>query len=176
MNAFAPGAVLLLATSMSLAQLSFDNPKHLNLPEDKARLLLRMSCREVAHQLHLRKSSVPEFEMHLVLGEDDEHFFYDEKTGVPTLSLHEWNDQKFVTAAIRFAVEWSVSMPEQKKLILDVLHRSEQAAPVSAAQLQNSVTPDSRLPVVDGKNCGTPVSDASTSGRRCDGFHGPQRY
>jgi hypothetical protein len=38
MNLFACGATLLLVSSMSLAQLSFENPKNRTLPEDQCAL------------------------------------------------------------------------------------------------------------------------------------------
>ena len=58
MNFTASGIALLwLASSLSsLAQLTIDNPLHLNLPEDQARLLLQLSYRKVARELHLRDS------------------------------------------------------------------------------------------------------------------------
>lgn len=139
MKLLASGVALLLASSMSVAQLSFHNPKNLNLPEDQARWLLRVSCRAVADHLHLREPSVPEFEMRLVLGEEDEHFGYDETTGVPILFLREWNEQKFVTAAVRFAVEWSVSLPQQQHIIAEVLRRSKRDAPVPVELLHKFV-------------------------------------
>jgi hypothetical protein len=136
MKLLACGVALLLASSMSVAQLSFQNPKNAKLPEDQARLLLRMSCRAVADQLHLRESSVPEFQMGLVLGGEDEHFGYDQNTGVPTLFLHEWNEEKFVIAAVRFAVEWSVSSRQQQRIISEILRRSHQDSPVPIQLLQ----------------------------------------
>ena len=45
---------IVLASLMSFARLSIENPKHVNIfPEEQARLLLRLSCRAVAHELHL---------------------------------------------------------------------------------------------------------------------------
>ena len=167
MNLFARGAALLLASSMSLAQLSLVNPKNLNLPEDKARLLFRMSCRAVADELHLRECSVPQFEMRLVLDDQDEHFGYDEHTGVPTLFLHEWNEQKFVTAVVRFAVEWSVSLRQQQRIISDILHRSDRDAPVSVEQLHKFRAPGKDLSFEGKDNCLTRITDASARDVEC---------
>lgn len=167
MNLFACGAALLLASSMSLAQLSFDNPKNLNLPEDQARWLLRMSCRAVADQLRLRESSVPQFEMRLVLSDEEEHFGYDEHTGVPTLFLHEWNGQKFATAAVRFAVEWSVSLSQQQRIISDVLRRFQETVPVPATHLHNSVTGVTDPPFPQGEDCHL---NAGIRDKSCESF------
>src|SRR5262249_28235800 len=103
---------IILASSMGFAQLSIENPKHGSVPEEQARLLLRLSCRAIAHQLHLRESSISEMEMHLVLGEKDEGFGYDEHM-VPTLFLREWDEKKFVTAALRFAVQRSIDQHQE---------------------------------------------------------------
>jgi hypothetical protein len=168
MNLFASGATLLLASSMSLAQLSFENPRKLNVPEDKARLLFQMSCRAVADELHLRESSAPHFEMRLVLDEQDEHFGYDEHTGVPTLFLHRWNEQKFVTAVVRFAVEWSVSLRQQQRIIANVLHRSDQDAPVSVEQLHKFRAPGKDLSFEGKDNCLTRITDASARDVECN--------
>ena len=65
---------LLLANAIGFAQLSVHNSKNLKVSEEQARVLLRMSCRAVANEFHLRESSSPEFEMHLILGEKDEGF------------------------------------------------------------------------------------------------------
>jgi hypothetical protein len=126
-----------------------------------------MSCRSVADRLHLRESSIPQFEMRLVLDDQDEHFGYDEHTGVPTLFLQEWNDRKFVTAAVRFAVEWSVSLRQQQRIISDVLRRLEQTAPVPATDLHNSVAHGTNPPFPEGEDCDPRIPTASSRDRAC---------
>lgn len=112
-----------VCNSISFAQLSIEDPKHLKVPEDQARLLLRISCRAVAEELHLRESSFAEMDMHLILGEREEGFEYDRHTGVPTLFLRKWDERKFVTAALRFAVQRSKDQHRQKQIMADILHR-----------------------------------------------------
>src|SRR5215471_18197968 len=136
---------LVFASSISFAQLSIENPKHLKVPEDQARLLLRISCRAVADELHLRESSLTKMSMHLILGAEEDGFGYAEHTGVPTLSLREWDERKFVTAALSFAVQRSINQHRQEQIIADILHRYRQIGPISADHLHNSVAPSSRL-------------------------------
>ena len=97
-------ALFLLVNSLTFAQLAIDNPKHLDVPEEKARVLLKMACRAVATEFHSRERSKAEFDLRLVLGERDEHYGFDEQTGIPTLYLQQWDETKFTNAAIRFAV------------------------------------------------------------------------
>ena len=44
--------VLLITSSLSVAQLSVENPKHLDYPEAKAKVLLSTACRVVAEEFH----------------------------------------------------------------------------------------------------------------------------
>jgi hypothetical protein len=161
----------LLATSISFAQLVVDNPKHLNVSEDQARLLLRMSCRAVAKELHLRESSIPEFNMRLVLGEKDEGFGYEEHTGVPTLFLREWDEKKFVSAALSFAVQRSIDQRRQEQMMLEVLHHYEQTSPISAAQLHKFAASQNALPLQQPSqqkdNCLNRISDATARDVGC---------
>lgn len=157
-----------LATALvSVAQLTIENPKQLNFPEERARLLLRMSCRSVAAELHIRESSIPT-DMHLVLGEKDERFGYESHTGVPTLYLQEWDDKKFVTATLKFAIERSIDRHRQEQMILDVLRHYEAAAPVSVARLRAS--PDAgSTGILKGKdNCLDAIGYASVRDVGCN--------
>ena len=170
MNFAASGIALLwLASSLSsLAQFTIDNPTHLNLPEDQARLLLQMSQRKVARELHLRDSSNIEFGLHLVLGEKEERYGYDDQAGVATVFLREWNETKFVIAAMRFAVQHSIGPQRQEQMVVEVLRRAKQIAPVPAAQLRGYVPQRGPEPVGASSDCLKGVHDASIRNIRCD--------
>ena len=114
---------LLLANSAVSAQLVVENPKHLPIPEDQARVLLRMSCQAVANELHLRNKL--DFGLRLVLGEKDEHFGLDEETGTPRLFVREWNAGKFTSAAMRFAVQLSIPVSATNSMVLSFSQGSE---------------------------------------------------
>jgi hypothetical protein len=61
-----PLVLLLLATtSLGSAQLTIANPKHLDLPEHRARVLLSETCRVVANKFHVRNSSDLEYSVTL---------------------------------------------------------------------------------------------------------------
>ena len=135
----------------------------LKVPEDQARLLLPISCRAVADELHLRESSLTEMDMHIILGEKEEGFGYAEHSGVPTLFLREWDERKFVTAALSFAVQKSINQHRQEQIIADILHRYRQIGPISADHLHNSVAPPGRLPLEQRNNRLNGTSDATVS-------------
>jgi hypothetical protein len=170
MNFTASGIALLwLASSLSsLAQLTIDNPLHLNLPEDQARLLLQLSYRKVARELHLSDSSNIESGLHLVLGEKEERYGYDDHSGVATVFLREWNETKFVIAAMRFAVQHSIGPQRQEQMVVEVLRRAKQIAPVPAAQIRGHFPQRSSEPVGAGADCLKGVQDASIRDIRCD--------
>src|ERR1700747_1210691 len=105
MNSLTSWAILIvLANSLAFAELTIDNPKHLDVPEEKARVLLRLACRAIAKEFHSREQLKAEVDFRLVLGEKDERYGINEQTGGSTLYLQEWNETKFTTAAIRLAM------------------------------------------------------------------------
>jgi hypothetical protein len=129
-------ALFLFANSLAFAQLTIDNPKHLDVPQEKAKVLLRLACRTVAKEFHSREQSKVEFDFRLVLGEKEERYGIDDKTGVPTLYLQQWNETKFATAAIRLAVQKSVDRNREERMISDILQRSEQIVSIPANKLR----------------------------------------
>jgi len=159
--------VLLLTISACFAQLVIENPKHLKIPEDQAQALLRISCQAVANELHLQDKTKFNFGLRLVLGEKDEHFGLDKKTGTPTLSLSEWNAEKFTSAAVAVAIQRSIDPHREQEMILEVLRRFEQITPVSATQLHDFGYP--KAPTVQGRNdCLTGISEANVRDVQCD--------
>ena len=70
--------LLLLAThSSGLVQLTIANPKHLDVPRERAKVLLIETCRVVAKEFHARNSSDVEYSLTLVIGEQDEGYGID---------------------------------------------------------------------------------------------------
>ena len=160
-------ALLTLVSCCAFAQLTIDNPRHLDVPEARAHLLLRMSCQAVGRELHLADSSKVEFGLHLVLGEKIERFGWDEHTGMATVFLSTWDTQKFTTAAMRFAVQRSIDPHREEQMVLDVVRRSEQTAPVAATELRGLGGLLNRQPANEN-NCLRGVVDATVRETRCD--------
>jgi hypothetical protein len=165
-------ALFLLANSLAFAQLAIDNPKNLDVPEQKARVLLRLACRAVAAELHLHEASKPEFDLRLVLGEQDERYGLDGQTGVPTLYLQQWNETKFASAAIRFAIQKSIDQKREEVMISEMLRRAEQIASIPAKQLHGTAAPRRSNFVPERQECLSGIRDASQRDIRCSSLPG----
>lgn len=131
---FLAAILLLLATrALSLAQLTITNPKHLDLPEDRARVLLVEASRVVANEFHVHDSDVG-YPLLLVIGDSDEGYGTDSE-GKVTLYLQVWSESKFVDAAVRLAIQSLADRKRLQRLGKEVLLRSDRIAPVSSSSL-----------------------------------------
>src|SRR5215475_13421248 len=146
MTSRAAALIFALASSRAFSQLTIENPNKQDVPEAQARVLLQMSFQAVAKELRPAQKTNAEFPMHLVIGQEDERFGLDEKTGVPTLFLHQWDPVKFTTAALKFAIQKSVRPERQEQMILEIVRRSKAVAPVSATQLRGATVIATPLP------------------------------
>ena len=134
----APAVIFALVSPFAFSQLTIENPKQQDVPEAQARILLQMSVQAVAKELRPAQNTNAEFPLRLVIGQEDEHFGVDEKTGVPTLFLRHWDAVKFTTAAVTFAIQKSVRPERQQQMILEIVRHSKAIAPISAGQLRGS--------------------------------------
>lgn len=165
-------AFFLLANSLAFAQLTIDNPKHLDVSEEKAGVLLKMACRAVATEFHLRERSKSEFGLRLVLGEKDEHYGFDEQTGTPTLYLQQWDEIKFTSASIRFAVQRSIARTREEQMISEILRRSARVAPITPNQLRSAGAPGKSELSQEKEDCPGAIRDASKRDIRCNSLAG----
>jgi len=160
MKSRAAALIFALASSCAFSQLKIENPNQQDVPEAQARILLQMSFQAVAKELRPAQKTNVEFPLRLVIGQEDERFGLDEKTGVPTLFLRHWDPVKFTTAAVKFAIEKSVRPERQEQMILEIVHRSKGIAPISAAQLRGSTEP--AIPALPpGNDCFRGISDST---------------
>ena len=161
MKSAAVVVIFALANPFAFSQLTIENPRQRDVPEAQARILLQLSFQTVAKELRPAQKTNVEFPMLLVIGQEDERFGLDEKTGVPTLFLQQWDPVKFTTAAVKFAIQNSVRPERQEQMILEIVRRSKAVAPVSAAQLRGSagIAPPDLPPL--GNNCLKGISEAA---------------
>jgi hypothetical protein len=152
--------VLLLATtSWGSAQLTTANPKHLDLPEPRARVLLIETCRVVANEFHVRNSSDLEYSLTLVLGEKDEGYGIDNQ-GKVTFYLQQWSERKFVDAATRLAVQSLANRERVERLVKEILRRSDRILPVPQNALRSpDGFPRPSPPTGAGGSCISAVRD-----------------
>jgi hypothetical protein len=164
-------ALFLLVNSLTFAQLAIDNPKHLDVPEEKARVLLKMARRAVATEFHSRDHSKAEFDLRLVLGEREEHYGFDEQTGIPTLYLQQWDETKFTNAAIRFAVQKSIARNREEQMISEILRRAGQVTSIPANQLRGATLRKSDISQ-EKQGCLSGIRDASQRDIGCNSLAG----
>lgn len=150
--------VLLVTNSLGFAQLTISNPKHLDLPEDRARVLLIEACRVVANEFHQRNSSDVEYSLILVLGEKGEGWGIDNEDRI-TLYLREWNETKFVDAATRIAIQSLANRERVQRLAKQILLRSNRILPVSQNALKDPRLLRPGHPAAAGEDCISAVRD-----------------
>jgi hypothetical protein len=156
------GAVVIcaLASHCAFSQLTIENPRQQDVPEAQARILLKMSVQAIAKELRPAEKTDAVFPLRLVIGQEDERFGLDEKTGVPTLFLRQWDPVKFTTAAVKFAIQKSLRPERQEQIVLEIMRRSKGIAPVSAAQLRGSA--EIATPALSPENdCLEGISDST---------------
>ena len=138
-------------------QLVIENPKHLSVPEERARVLLSTSQRVVEERFHLRPSRASKFQLRLVLGQENERYIEDDQTGIPTIYVVEWNEGKFALSALRLAVWRVLDKNDEIHIVREIVRRAERIAPISVNTLQRVADP----PMVD------PGGDLGIFNRTC---------
>lgn len=128
--------LLVLAASPCAAQLTIVNPKQLEVPEEKGKVLLSTACRVVAEEFHVSDPSALRFSLVLVLGEKEEHYTVDEKRLEYKLYMKEWDETKFAGLAMRLCVQQFPTHQQEARLLKEILRRSEEISPVPANKLR----------------------------------------
>ena len=138
-----------LLSSSIHAQLSVINPKHLEMPAERANVILSTACSVVAEEFHQRDNSSLRFQTVLVLGDSPEHYQVDEQKGIYTLYLRQWDERKFATLAMRFCVQRLATSVREDHLVQEILRRANQIGPVSVEALRGRSQPLSVSPAKD---------------------------
>jgi len=140
--------------------LTIVNPNHIDVPDERARILLLTTYRLVADEFHRRPQDV-EVTMTLVLGARDEHYAID-KEGRMTMYLERWDEPKFVNGVITSATQWLAPLHLRNQMFTEILRRTDQIAPVSADQLRRptgiSPLPTGEYPTCTSEMATTPCS------------------
>jgi len=164
-----PVAVLIIiAGSMAMGEIKIENPKHLDVPEQKARVLLKLACQAVVNELHLSERADWDFNLRLVLGGKDEGYVIDQPSGLATVYLERWDEAKFTAAAVKLAVQKSIDERHEEQIIREVLRRSDQIAPVSAKRLRETTVPAMTPTIHEDSGCWDAIVDASQRSVVCE--------
>jgi hypothetical protein len=110
--------------------LTIVNSHQVDIPGERARVLLLTTCRVVAEDFNKKAEDV-DLKMTLVLGERDERYAID-ANGRMTLYLERWSEQKFVDGVITGVMQRLTPIRTRKQMLSEILRRTEKIAPVSA--------------------------------------------
>ena len=124
--------------------LTIVNSRQIDMPGERARLLLLTTCRVVAEEFHQKPEDV-DLKVTLLLGESNEHVAIDD-TGRMTLYLERWDETKFVDGVITGAIQKLTPFSRRKQMSAEIHHRTDRIAPISASQLR---TLGKRAPTLD---------------------------
>jgi len=122
---------MLSAESYGADELVVVNPRHLEIPEGKARILLGTACQVVAEEFHGSDPAEITLQLVLVLGQNEEHYVVDENKASYTLYMREWNEAKFATMAMRVCVQRAATSRREARMVKEILRRTEKISVVS---------------------------------------------
>lgn len=128
----------LAAVPFAAGQLTIVNPQNVEVPEQTAQILLRMSCKVAAEQFHVTGET--EFPLILILGDaNEEHYSADDANRVYAVYLKQWSESRFTSATTMIAVR-RLALPVQSKMVSEILKRTRAIIPVQVKQLSTEKT------------------------------------
>jgi len=116
--------------------LTIVNSRQIDMPGERARVLLLMTCRVVAEEFHQKPEDV-DLRVTLFLGESNEHVAIDDN-GRMTLYLERWDEIKFIDGVITGAVQKLTTLSKRKQLFIEIRRRTENISPIPVSQLRVS--------------------------------------
>ena len=114
--------------------LTIVNSRQVDIPGERARVLLLTTCRVVAEDFN-RKPEEVDLKMTLILGEREERYAID-ANGRMTLYLETWNESKFVDGVITGVLQRLTPLRTRKQMLSEILRRTDKIAPVGANHLR----------------------------------------
>ena len=118
--------------------LTIVNSRQIDMPGERARVLVLTACRVVAEEFHQKPEDV-ELNVTLLLGESNEHLAIDD-TGRMTLYLERWDETKFVDGVITGAIQKLTPLTRRKQMFTEIHRRTDKIAPIPVSQLRISGT------------------------------------
>jgi hypothetical protein len=122
---------------VNAATITVDNPKHLAVNEAEVELLYTMVCQEIAKTYHVRNYKDLQVPVTLVLGEQNERYLIDHRTGAGTICLKQWNEQLFVASAVMIAFHHVLSNDEFRLEVTKILTRFKKIKPQTVTALRH---------------------------------------
>ena len=116
--------------------LTIVNSRQIDMPGERARVLLLTACRVVAEEFHQRPEDV-DLKVTLLLGESNEHVAIDD-SGRMILYLERWDETKFVDGVITGAIQKLTPLSRRKQMFAEIHRRTDNIAPIPVSQLRIS--------------------------------------
>lgn len=146
--------------------LTIVNSRQIDMPGERARVLLLTACRVVAEEFHQRPEDI-DLKVTLLLGESNEHVAIDD-SGRMILYLERWDETKFVDGVITGAIQKLTPLSRRKHMFAEIHRRTDNIAPIPVSQLRafRQTTPMLVPNVLS--NCITAASDLPCSWPKTD--------
>jgi len=128
--------VLLLLVCPLVAQVTINNPDHLDVPEQKVQVLFHITCQVVAREFHIHTGEV-EFPLVLFLGDPNERYTSDEEHKIYTVYLFRWNEAQFVASSMKLSLQHMVTHNRRDRLVREILGRSSQMNTIPISSLRS---------------------------------------
>jgi len=162
--------LMLLISTLSWAQITIENPHHLDIPEQRVQALHKIICHVVAEDLRVRAGETcgP---VTVLLGELKEGIAADELNGAFTIYLDHWGEVRFAMADMRLAVQrLGLSQERWTRMAREIIKRVNQVTPVSAQGLREAQVPvapshDQDRCALNGREDKNPCASVSDSQR-----------
>jgi|SRR5215470_7466267 len=158
-------ALLVVASTLLQAQLTIENPKHLEVPDPLAQALFLTASRVVETEFHCLASAENTLRIRLVLGQTTEHLTENDSFGNGSIYLERWDENKFAFAAMRLVLLRIIGPHRQERMLREIVSRAHDIAPVRPAELHKETTPSSDLSTQ--RSCLEEITDARGRGRPC---------
>ncbi len=129
--------LVVLSALPSRAQLTIENPKHLDYPKDKAEVLYRTACRVVAEEFRVAEPSTYTFPLTLVLGTEDERYTANDEKHTYVVYLRDWDEQRFASSTMMLAIHRLLPRERQQHMLAQIIKRAKSVVPVSVNELQS---------------------------------------
>ena len=124
------------------AQLRIENSRHLDLPEERAQLIVRSAAQVVAEEFHVPDVRDLEFPLTLVLGAPDDYYEENEHTKTYAVHLKAWDETKFAVSVVRLSVHRLITKERRDKMLARVMNRVNRVSPVDVSQLPGKPEPE----------------------------------
>src|SRR5215472_19234664 len=118
--------------------LTIINSRQIDMPGERARVLLLTACRVVAEEFHQKPEDL-DLKVTLLLGEPNERVAIDDN-GRMTLYLERWDETKFVDGVITGAIQKLTPLSRRKQMFGEIRRRTDKIAPIPVSQLRISGT------------------------------------